>query len=73
MTKTVKLLKEAFAGEAQANRRNAAFAVRADKEGYPQAARLFRAASQAEAVHAANHLSALEAISSTRRTIAAAT
>jgi rubrerythrin len=69
MTKTEKFLKEAFAGESQANRTYAVFAEKADKEGYSQAARLFRAASQAEAVHAANHLSALKAIRSTRENL----
>ncbi|HPM27496.1 MAG TPA: ferritin family protein, partial [Methanothrix sp.] len=50
---------EAFAGECQANRKYSAFAAQADKEGFSQAARLFRAAAEAEAVHAANHLKAL--------------
>ena len=57
---------EAFAGESQANRKYTAFAAQADKEGLPQAARLFRAAAEAEAVHAANHLRALKAIKSTK-------
>jgi rubrerythrin len=65
MSKTQEFLKEAFAGESQANRRYQAFAAKADKEGYPQAAKLFRAASQAEAVHANNHLRAMKAIRST--------
>ena len=49
---------EAFAGESQANRKYTAFAAQADKEGLAQAARLFRAAAEAEVVHAANHLRA---------------
>jgi rubrerythrin len=65
MSKTQEFLKEAFAGESQANRRYQAFAAKADKEGYSQAAKLFRAASEAEAVHANNHLRALKAILST--------
>jgi len=65
MSKTEEFLKEAFAGESQANRRYQAFAAKADKEGYPQAAKLFRAASEAEGVHANNHLRALKAIQST--------
>lgn len=52
-------LKEAFAGESQANRRYKFFAERADKEGHKQIARLFRAAAEAETVHARNHLDAL--------------
>lgn len=52
-------LRAAFAGESQANRRYLAFAQKADDEGYPQLARLFRAAAEAETVHAHNHLRVL--------------
>lgn len=45
----------AFAGESQANRKYLAFAERADTEGYPQVAKLFRAAAAAETVHAHAH------------------
>jgi len=69
LTKTEEFLMEAFAGESQANRKYSAFAAQADKEGYPQAARLFRAAAEAEAVHAANHLRALKAIKSTKENL----
>lgn len=58
-------LKEAFAGESQANRKYLAFAEQADKEGFPQAARLFRAAAAAETVHAHNHMRAMKAIGTT--------
>ena len=58
-------LKEAFAGESQANRKYLAFADKADKDGYAQVARLFRAAAAAETVHAHNHLRALKAIGAT--------
>jgi len=58
-------LKDAFAGESQANRKYLAFADKADKEGYAQAARLFRAAAAAETIHAHNHLRALKAIGTT--------
>jgi len=58
-------LKDAFAGESQANRRYLAFARQAEKEGFPQAAKLFRAAAEAETVHAHNHLRALGGIKST--------
>jgi rubrerythrin len=64
--KTEKNLQEAFAGESQANRRYLAFAKQAEKEGYPQVAKLFRAAAEAETVHAHNHLRALGAIRTTR-------
>jgi rubrerythrin len=56
VTKTVENLKVAFAGESQANRKYLAFAKKADEEGYPQVAKLFRAAAAAETVHAHNHL-----------------
>lgn len=52
-------LKAAFAGESQANRRYLAFAKKADQEGYAQVAKLFRAAADAETVHALKHLSVL--------------
>jgi rubrerythrin len=65
MDKSIANLKEAFAGESQANRKYLAFAEKADREGYPQVARLFRAAAEAETVHALNHLRALKAIQST--------
>jgi rubrerythrin len=62
-------LKEAFAGESQANRRYLAFAKKAEEEGYSQVAKLFRAAAEAETVHAHNHLRALKAIRSTKENI----
>lgn len=52
-------LQSAFAGESQANRKYLAFAHAADAEGLPQIARLFRAAAQAETVHALAHLKVL--------------
>ena len=69
MTKTDDFLKEAFAGESQANRRYTAFAVKADQEGYHQAARLFRAAAEAEAVHAANHIRAMKGVKATKENL----
>jgi len=69
MSKTESFLKEAFAGESQANRRYLAFAVKADQEGFPQAARLFRAAAEAETVHAHSHLRALNGIRSTKENL----
>ena len=65
MEKSTQNLKEAFAGESQANRKYLAFAEKADREGYPQVARLFRAAAEAETVHALNHLRALKGIGAT--------
>jgi rubrerythrin len=69
MAKTEDFLREAFAGESQANRKYTSFAEKAEKDGYPQAARLFRAAAEAEAVHAANHLRALKAIKDTKENL----
>jgi len=65
MSKSLDDLQVAFAGESQANRRYLAFAEKADAEGHPQVARLFRAAAQAETVHAHNHLRAMDGIKST--------
>ncbi|MCF8096080.1 MAG: rubrerythrin family protein [Desulfobacteraceae bacterium] len=65
MGKTLEHLKEAFAGESQANRKYLAFARQAEKEGLPEAAKLFRAAAAAETVHAHAHLRAMDGIGST--------
>ncbi len=54
-TNTLQNLQTAFNGESNAHARYLAFAKNADKEGYPQAASLFRAAARAEDIHAANH------------------
>jgi len=56
MSESIINLKAAFAGESQANRRYLAFAKKAEEEGLPQIAALFRAAAEAETVHAMNHL-----------------
>jgi rubrerythrin len=65
-------LKEAFAGESQANRRYLAFAKKADQEGKRQIARLFRAAAEAETVHAHNHLRVLGEVKTTGENLKAA-
>jgi rubrerythrin len=62
---TKKNLKEAFAGESQANRRYVAFAQKALQEGFPNVARLFRAVAESETIHAYNHLLTLDGIRST--------
>jgi len=69
MSKTEQYLKEAFAGESQANRKYLAFAAKADQEGYPQVARLFRAAAEAETIHAHSHLRALNGVKSTKENL----
>ena len=65
MSKTEQNLKEAFAGESQANRKYLAFAKQAEQEGYKQVAKLFRAAAEAETVHAHSHLRTLGGVKST--------
>ncbi len=72
MSKTTDNLQEAFAGESQANRKYLAFAKKADEEGFPQAARMFRAAAEAETVHAHAHLRALKGVGSTEENLKAA-
>jgi rubrerythrin len=72
MTKTADDLSAAFAGESQANRKYLAFAKKADAEGHPQVAKLFRAAAAAETVHAHNHLRAMDGVSSTADNLKAA-
>jgi len=69
MAKTEKNLQEAFAGESQANRKYLAFAKKAEQEGNRQIAKLFRAAADAETVHAFNHLRALGIIKSTKENL----
>ncbi len=58
-------LQEAFAGESQANRKYLAFAKKAEEEGYTQIAKLFRAAAEAETIHAHAHLRVMGGIKST--------
>jgi len=65
MTKSENGLKEAFAGESQANRKYLAFAKKAEQDGFPGVAHLFRAAAAAETVHAHNHLRTMGGIKST--------
>ncbi len=72
MSKTEKNLQEAFAGESQANRKYLAFAKKAEEEGYQQVAKLFRAAAEAETVHAHNHLRESGGIKSTKENLEAA-
>jgi rubrerythrin len=65
MSKSVGNLKGAFAGESQANRRYLAFARKADEEGFSQVAKLFKAAAEAETIHALNHISIMGEVKST--------
>lgn len=65
-------LEAAFAGESQANRKYLAFSKKADQEGYAQVAKLFRAAADAETVHALKHLSVMEGVGATAENLKAA-
>ena len=71
-TKTLKNLKAGFVAESQAHQRNLAFAMKAEQDGLPQIARLFRAVAEAEAIHAYNHLRLLGGISDTQENLQAA-
>ena len=59
MPTTMDNLKEAFAGESQANQKYRAFAKKAEQDGYPNLARLFRTTAEAERIHAEGHLKAM--------------
>lgn len=65
-------LQTAFAGESQANRKYLAFAQKAERDGFPQVAKLFRAAAEAETVHAHAHLRAMKGIGETLDNLQAA-
>jgi rubrerythrin len=69
---TMDNLQAAFAGESQANRKYLAFAKKAQQDGYPNIARLFRAAAEAETVHAHSHLRVMGGIKATPENVAAA-
>jgi len=72
MSKTRENLESAFAGESQANRKYLFFAEKAESEGQKRIARLFRAAADAETVHARNHLRVLQGTKSTGENLQAA-
>jgi rubrerythrin len=72
MSTTKENLEFAFAGESQANRKYLFFAEKAEQEGHKRIARLFRAAADAETVHARNHLKVMQGIKSTRDNLEAA-
>ncbi len=70
---TTENLQNAFAGESQANRKYLAFAARAEKEGFVQIAKLFRATAAAETIHAHAHLRAMKAVGTTSENLQTAT
>ncbi len=61
-SKTEKNLKDAFAGESQANRRYLYFAAKADVEGFNDVSAVFRSTAEGETGHAHGHLEYLEAV-----------
>ncbi len=72
MNNTTSNLKEAFAGESQANQKYLAFAKKAEKDGFRNIATLFRTAAAAERIHAEGHLGAMDGIKSTIENLQAA-
>ena len=71
LSKTQENLQEAFAGESQANRMYLAFAKKADEDGFPQVAKLFRAAADSETVHALAHFKVMGNVKSTAENLKA--
>lgn len=65
-------LSAAFAGESQANHKYVAFAQKAEKDGFPQVAKLFRAAAEAETIHAVAHFRVMGGIKTTVENLQAA-
>ena len=72
MSTTEGNLKEAFAGESQANRKYLAFAKKAEQEGFVNVAKLFRTAAEAETIHALGHFGAMKGVGSTAQNLQAA-
>lgn len=72
MASTTEYLKEAFAGESQANQKYRAFAKQAEKDGFTNIAKLFRTTAEAERIHAEGHLRALDMVATTAENLRAA-
>jgi rubrerythrin len=72
MATTQQNLKDAFAGESQANRKYLAFAKKAEADGFPNIARLFRTTAEAETIHAHGHLEAMGGVGATAANLQAA-
>jgi rubrerythrin len=72
MPTTLDNLKDAFAGESQANQKYRAFAKKAEQDGMPNIARLFRTAAEAERIHAEGHLKSMDGVGSTAENLQAA-
>lgn len=65
MISTIENVQEAFAGESQANQKYRAFAKKAEKDGFPNIAQLFRTAAEAERIHAEAHFASMDGVNST--------
>jgi len=61
-SKTLENLRNAFAGESQANRRYTYFSRKADEEGYPEVATLFRSIADGETAHALRHFEFMKSV-----------
>jgi rubrerythrin len=72
MPTTLENLKDAFAGESQAFQKYSAFAKKADQDGFPNIAKLFRLTAQAEKIHAEGHFKNMEGVKSTVENLKAA-
>lgn len=72
MPTTIENLKVAFAGESQANQKYRAFAKKAEQDGFPVIARLFRTTAEAERIHAEGHLKSMDGVGSTAENLQAA-
>jgi rubrerythrin len=72
MATTQDNIKEAFAGESQASQKYRAFANKAERDGFPNVAKLFRTASAAEQIHAEGHLKAMDGVGTTADNLQAA-
>jgi rubrerythrin len=72
MSTTLENLKEAFAGESQANQKYRAFAKKAEQDGFASIAKLFRLTAEAERIHAEGHLKALDGVGTTADNLQAA-
>lgn len=72
MKTTKENLQEAFAGESQANQKYRAFAKKAERDGFPNIAKLFNTAAEAERIHAEGHLNSLDGVGSTTENLKAA-
>ena len=68
-SKTIKNLMTAFSGESEANRKYTAYAKKAEKDGKINAAKLFRAAADAETLHALKHFEVAGKIGSTEENL----